>query len=268
MNKQIGFIGVGNMARAMIGGIIAKGDYAPTDIHVSKPHPEELKDYAEETGVVVEATNGDVAKKSDILFMAIKPNIYPDVFAEIKNDVDFDTVVVTIAAGQSIALTQKRFGRPIKLVRMMPNTPALVGEGMSAFTPNKNLDDDDIATVKAVLESFGKAEQVPENLMDAVTAVSGSSPAFVFMFIEAMADGAVAAGMPRAKAYTFAAQTVLGSAKMVLETGKHPGELKDMVTSPGGTTIDGVLALEGDGFRAAVADAVMTAAEKSTAMTD
>lgn len=268
MKKQIGFIGVGNMAQAMIGGIIAQGDYAPSDIHVSKPHLDDLKDYAEKTGVIVEKDNAAVAKAADILFMAVKPAVYPDVSAEIKNVVDFDTIIVTIAAGQSIVLTQKRFGYPIKLMRVMPNTPALVGEGMSAFTPNKNMTPEDIADVKVILESFGKAAQVPESLMDAVTGVSGSSPAFVFMFIEAMADGAVAAGMPRDQAYTFAAQTVLGAAKMVLETGEHPGALKDMVTSPGGTTIDGVLALEADGFRASVANAVITASEKSAAMSD
>lgn len=266
MNQHIGFIGVGNMARAMIGGIAKKGDISPSAIHVSGPHPDKFAAFAKTAGITVESDNTAVAEKSDILFLAVKPNVYEKVIAEIKNRVKDDAIIVTIAAGQSIALTEKRFGRDIKIVRVMPNTPALVGEAMSALSPNEQMTASDITTVKQLFESFGKAEIVPESLMDAVTGVSGSSPAFVFLFIEAMADGAVASGMPRAQAYTFAAQSVLGSAKMVLETGEHPGQLKDMVTSPGGTTIDGVLALEENNFRAAVADAVITAAEKSKEM--
>ena len=148
----------------------------------------------------------------------------------------------------------------------MPNTPALVGEGMAALTANALVTDAELALVLSIFRSLGKAEIVPETLMDAVTGLSGSAPAFVFMFIEALADGAVQTGMPRTQAYTFAEQTVLGSAKMLLESGKHPGELKDMVTSPAGTTIEGVLSLEANGFRSAVADAVIAATEKSSIM--
>ena len=148
----------------------------------------------------------------------------------------------------------------------MPNTPAMVGEGMTAVCPNEHLTEDEIAYVKSLLESFSRAEIVPERLMDVVTAVSGSSPAYVFMLIEAMADAAVSGGMPRKQAYQFAAQAVLGSAKMVLDTGKHPGELKDMVCSPAGTTIDAVKVLENEGMRSAVINAVCACVEKSREM--
>ena len=155
------------------------------------------------------------------------------------------------------------FGKEMKLVRCMPNTPALVGEGCTGFCTYSMVTEEEQETARKILESFGKAYPVPENLMDTVVGVSGSSPAYVFMFIEAMADEAVAEGMPRALAYEFAAQAVLGSAKMVLETGKHPGELKDMVCSPAGTTIQAVKVLEEKGFRAAVMDAMEACIEKS-----
>lgn len=148
----------------------------------------------------------------------------------------------------------------------MPNTPALVNEGMSALCPNKNIEDEELKIVKDIFDSFGKSEVVGEYLIDAVIGVSGSSPAYVFMFIEAMADAAVMAGMPRKQAYNFAAQSVLGSAKMVLESGKHPGELKDMVCSPAGTTIDAVKVLENEGMRSAVINAVCACVEKSREM--
>ena len=171
-----------------------------------------------------------------------------------------------IAAGQTLSANETRFGKPVKLVRVMPNTPALVGEAMSAVCFNANITPEDRTIVMAMLNSFGKAEEVPEKLMDAVTGVSGSSPAYVYMFIEAMADAAVADGMPRAQAYKFAAQSVYGSAKMVLETGKHPGELKDAVCSPAGTTIEAVAALEAGGFRNTVISAQRACSQKSRDM--
>ncbi len=207
-----------------------------------------------------------VAKKSDILILAVKPNLYPIVINEIKDLVKDDVIIVTIAAGKSIESTEKSFGRELKLIRTMPNTPALVGEGMTAVCPNKLITDNDINEVSKLLNSFSKVEVVSESLIDAVTSVSGSSPAYVYMFIEAMADAAVLQGMPRDKAYKFAAQTVLGSAKMVLETGMHPGALKDMVCSPGGTTIEAVAELEAKGFRSAVISAMNKCYKKSQEM--
>ena len=198
--------------------------------------------------------------------LSVKPYRYADVIEEIRDTVKQDVVIVRIAAGQTIAVNEARFGRNIKLVRAMPNTPALVGDGMAALCANSYVTDEEKNEVREIFESFGKAEFVAENMMDVVAGVSGSSPAYVYMFIEALADGAVLQGMPRQQAYTFAAQAVLGSARMVLETGMHPGALKDMVCSPGGTTIEAVASLEQVGLRAAVIRAVDVCTEKSKAM--
>lgn len=175
-------------------------------------------------------------------------------------------LLVSIAAGKSIASIESLFGREIKLVRAMPNTPALVGEGMSALCANARVSEAELAEIRAVFNSFGVCEFVPESMMDTVVGVSGSSPAYVYLFIEAMADAAVADGMPRAQAYKFAAQSVLGSAKMVLETGSHPGALKDAVCSPGGTTIEAVAILEEEGMRHAVIRAQRACVQKSKDM--
>ena len=174
--------------------------------------------------------------------------------------------MVTIAPGKTLEWLKGQFGKEVKLVRTMPNTPAMVGEGMTAACPNELVTEEEKAYVLHILEAFGKVEIVPERLMDAVVSVSGSSPAYVFMLLEAMADAAVAAGMPRQQAYKFAAQAVYGSAKMVLDTGRHPGELKDMVCSPAGTTIEAVRVLEKNGFRSAVMEAMKACAEVSGKM--
>lgn len=266
MEKIIGFIGSGNMASAMINGIVNKGDYKPNQVIISDVDQSKMQKLSSELGIIAASDNHSLAQKADILFLSVKPNIYQTVIKEIKDDIKDSCIIITIAAGQKIELTEKRFGHPIKLVRAMPNTPAMVGEGMTGITPNANITNDEINEIQSIFNSFGKVEVIPESLMDAVCAVSGSSPAFVFMFIEAMADGAVAAGMPRAQAYTFASQAVMGSAKMVLETGKHPGELKDMVSSPAGTTIDSVASLEKNGFRSAVMEAIRVCVKKSIAM--
>ena len=211
--------------------------------------------------------NAAVAEQADILFLAVKPIFFPEVIAEIKDAVKTDTLIVSIAAGRNLQYLKDAFDRPeLKLIRCMPNTPALVLEGCTGVCIGENVTEDETEQVLSLLRSFGIASVVPERLMDVVVGVSGSSPAYVFMFIEAMADEAVAAGMPRKQAYEFAAQSVLGSAKMVLETGKHPGELKDMVCSPGGTTIQAVKVLEEKGMRAAVMDAMDACIEKSKCM--
>ncbi len=266
MNNIIGFIGCGNMAQAMITGIIQEGSYGPEQIYVSDPNSKALSEMRTRCGIVPSQDNIPVAEVADILFLAIKPQFYPEVIDQIKDVVKDDTIIVSIGAGETIAANEARFGHPVKLIRVMPNTPAMVGEGMAALSPNTQVTKDEVLEIKDIFESFGQAEIVPETLMDAVTAVSGSSPAYVFMFIEALADGAVAHGMPRQQAYKFAAQAVVGSAKMVLETGKHPGELKDMVCSPAGTTIDAVAALEASGFRSAIIQAVDVCAHKSNDM--
>ena len=260
---KMGFIGSGNMGGAIIGGIVNGKIAVPSDILVSDKNENALKKINAEYGVNTTADNKAVAKAADVLFLCIKPQFLYFVIDEIKDSVSENTVIVSIVAGQSIEGITSAFGKKIKLIRVMPNTPALVGEGMAALTPNENVTKEEADIVLNVFNSFGKGELVSENLMDAVTAVSGSSPAYVFMMIEAMADAAVIGGMPRSQAYTFAAQAVMGSAKMALETGKHPGELKDMVCSPAGTTIDAVAVLEKEGFRSSIIDAMTSCMNKS-----
>ncbi|MBZ9686117.1 pyrroline-5-carboxylate reductase [Clostridium estertheticum] len=263
MNKIIGFIGCGNMGGAMIGGILNANLVAPSSIIVGDLNEKSLAESTLTYGIKTTTDNNEVAKISDIIVLSVKPNLYPIVIKQIKDQIKEDVIIVTIAAGKAIKSTEEMFGRKLKIVRVMPNTPALVGAGMSAICPSEMVTKAELSEIVKIFESFGKAEIVDEKLMDIVTAVSGSSPAFVYMFVEAMADAAVLGGMPRNQAYTFAAQAVLGSAKMVLETGKHPGALKDMVCSPGGTTIEGVAALEEKGFRNAIISAVRKTTQKS-----
>ncbi|WP_411681270.1 pyrroline-5-carboxylate reductase [Clostridium thailandense] len=266
MEKVIGFIGCGNMAQAMIGGIIKAKLVPESNIMASDLNETDLKHVAEDYGIKVTTDNNEVAKNADILILSVKPNLYAAVIEGIKNSIKENAVVVTIAAGKSIASTETSFGKKLKVVRVMPNTPALVGEGMSAVCPNDRVAEEEKEEIMEIFESFGKAEIVNEKLMDAVTSVSGSSPAYVYMFIEAMADAAVLDGMPRSQAYKFAAQAVLGAAKMVLATGMHPGELKDMVCSPGGTTIEAVATLEEKGLRSTVISAMRSCTRKSIEM--
>ena len=262
---RLGFIGAGNMAQAMIGGILAKEIVKKEDIIASAATQNTIDKVAKEFGINVTLDNREVAK-ADIVFLAVKPFYYEEVIDGIKDVVDEKQLIISVAAGKSVEWVENAFGGKKKIVRIMPNTPALVGEGMTAACPNEYMTKEEIAYVLTLLESFGRVEIIPERLMDTVVSVSGSSPAYVFMFIEAMADAAVSGGMPRAQAYQFAAQAVLGSAKMVLETGKHPGELKDMVCSPAGTTIEAVRVLEEKGFRSSVIEAMKTCEEISKSM--
>ena len=203
---------------------------------------------------------------ADIIFLAVKPQFYEEVLSEIRNALWEHKILVSIAPGKTLAWMESILKKPAKIVRTMPNTPCLVKEGMMGICANAQVAQDELSLVCKLCSGFSKTEIVPEHIMDVVTAVSGSSPAYVFMFIEAMADAAVEGGMSRKQAYTFAAQAVLGSAQMVLETGKHPGELKDMVCSPGGTTIQAVRVLEEKGMRAAVMDAMKACLDKSRSM--
>lgn len=263
---KIGFIGGGNMGGAIIGGIVSSKLYKAEEISVVDLFEDNVKKLVDKYGISDGKSNKAIAENSDILFLSVKPNVYFEVISEIKDSVNDNCIIVSIAAGKSIADVEELFAKNIKLVRVMPNTPALVGEGMAAICGNENVTPDELAKIEEIFNCFGKAEVVSEKMMDIVTAVSGSSPAFVYMFIEAMTDAAVLGGMPRKQAYKFAAQTVFGSAKMVLETGIHPGELKDMVCSPAGTTIEAVAELEKRGFRSSVIEAIRVCEEKSKAM--
>ena len=261
---KIGFIGCGNMAQAMIGGMINKVFCKPEDIIASARTERTLEEAASTYGIRTTLDNCEVAQQADVLILAVQPVFYEDVIGQIKNEVNKEAVIISIAPGKTIRWLADQFGSSeYKLVRTMPNTPALVGEGITGYTLSDSMHEEEQKLVCDVLECFGMAQQVPEHLMDVVVSVSGSSPAYVFLFIEAMADAAVADGMPRKQAYEFAAQAVLGSAKMVLETGKHPGELKDMVCSPGGTTIEAVRVLEEKGFRSSVIEAMKACTKKA-----
>ena len=263
-NMRLGFIGAGNMAQAMIGGVLQSGLLPKEEIIASAATQKTVDKVAAEWGIHTTLDNRQVAQ-ADVHFLAVKPVYFPEVTKEIKDILRPEQLIVSIAAGRSIGWLEDALGER-KIIRTMPNTPALVGEGMTAVCPNSLVTEQELEEVCAILGSFGGAEVVSESLMDAVIAVSGSSPAYVFLFIEAMADAAVAEGMPRQQAYRFAAHSVLGSAKMVLEMDRHPGELKDMVCSPAGTTIEAVRSLEQSGFRGDVMACMKACADKSRDM--
>lgn len=266
MSKKVGFIGCGNMGSAMVGGLIKSGFVNKEDIIISTKTESSAKRLEEELEVNITLDNKEVVKASDVIFLAVKPYMYKAVIEEIKEVLSKDKLIVTIAAGVSIKDMENWLGAGYKVIRTMPNTPALVGEAMSAICINKNVSKEELEYTCNLYKSFGEYVELDEKDFHGFIALCGSSPAYVFVFIEAMADAAVKLGIPRAKAYRMASQSVLGSAKMVLDTGKHPGELKDMVCSPGGTTIEAVAELEKQGFRNAVIEALVKCADKSKSM--
>ncbi|WP_034946954.1 pyrroline-5-carboxylate reductase [Erwinia oleae] len=266
MDKKIGFIGCGNMSQAIIGGMISAGQIKAENIWVYDRKPATNQAMHEKYGITPANSADELARQVDILFGAVKPNVILSVLKEISGSLNKETLVVSIAAGVTLDSLAGVLGHDRKLVRVMPNTPALVNEGMTSVTPNVLVTEEEANEIIAIFNGFGKAQRVPESMIHAVVGVSGSAPAYVFLFIEAMADAAVLGGMPRAQAYQFAAQAVKGAAQMVLETGKHPAELKDMVCSPGGTTIEAVKVLEEKGFRAAVIGAMQQCMAKSESM--
>jgi pyrroline-5-carboxylate reductase len=263
LSKRWGFIGSGKMATALARGMLRGGVAEAGDIIASDPLPEARNALAAETGVEVCETNIELVEQSQIVVLAVKPQSMPQVISEIRPVLTSGHLVISIAAGIPIAALSDGLGPGRRIVRVMPNTPALVGEGASAFALGPGVTSDDESIVKACLESVGRAVRVPEASLDAVTGLSGSGPAFVYLVIEALSDGGVRVGLPRNIATLLAAQTVLGAARMVLETGLHPGVLKDQVASPGGTTIAGLHALERGGLRGALIDAVEAATRRS-----
>jgi pyrroline-5-carboxylate reductase len=262
MKKKIGFIGAGKMAQAMIEGII-KSQLIPKENVMASANSEKTIEIIKKTyGILTTLNNREIAGYADILILAVKPELYVNVIKEIKNEIKPSAIIITIAAGISLMDIEQSFGFQVKAVRTMPNTPSLVGEGMSAICANIYLDESEISEVERLFHTFSKTERLDEKLMDAVPAISGSSPAYVYMLIEAMADGGVRQGIPRDQAYRLAAQAVLGAAKMVLDTGKHPGELKDNVCTPGGATIEAVVTLEEKQFRGSITAAMESCTNK------
>lgn len=249
--SNIGFIGAGNMGYAMLKGALSS--ISPENVGVTDRSFDKAESIAQETGVRHFESNADCVKNCKYVVFSIKPQVYENVVDEIRKFVDDSKIIISLAPNVSIEMLNGMFGKNVRVVRLMPNTPALVGEGMTGYCYDDAFFNEEEKTFLADLfNSFGKAVKVSEKIMSAVVCASGSSPAYVFMFIEALADSVVKYGMSRDDAYTFVAQTVLGSAKMVLESGEHPGVLKDRVCSPGGTTIRAVEKLEECGLRNAL----------------
>lgn len=266
MHKTVGFIGCGNMGRAILAGILDAGWVSPVKVMVSTSRADTQEEIRNQFSTQVTMDNREVARHSDILFIAVKPYLYEQVLKEIREEIRDETIIIGMAAGMTLTKMEDFLGKPFKLVKIMPNTPVAVKEGLIAMSFSPYLDEVEKENVIAMMSTIGKVSLIEERHMDVITGISGSSPAYVFMFIEAMADAAVKNGLPRKEAYEISAQAVLGAAKMVLETGIHPGTLKDMVTSPGGTTIEAVSVLEEKGLRHAVISAVDACISKSRDM--
>ncbi len=263
MIKNIGFIGCGKMGQAIMEGMLKAGVVQPETLKVSTSSAATLTKVEQKYHIKGSLHNQEIAEFADFLFLAVQPAIHNQVLAEIKNHLKEKVVIITMAAGVTIMQIETGIGRNVKVVRTMPNTPALVGEGMTAMSVNRAMTETDVEDVRQLLNSFGKTEVIMEELMDAVPAISGSSPAYAYLFIEALADGGVRDGISREQAYRMAAQSVLGAAKMVLDTGKHPAALKDDVCTPGGSTIQAVAALEENKFRDAILQAMKACTNKT-----
>jgi pyrroline-5-carboxylate reductase len=259
----IGFLGAGKMATALARGFVRAEIVFPKEIIAGDVSAAARTAFAKETGAKIAAANSDVLKFASVLILAVKPDQVAGVLAEQRGNFTNEHLLISIAAGVTLAKMEAALPAGARVIRVMPNTPALVGEAAAAFALGKSATAADGELAKKLLSAVGIAFQVKEPLLDAVTGLSGSGPAYVYQFIEALSDGGVAAGLPRDIATKLAAQTVLGAAKMVLETGQHPGALKDQVTSPGGTTIEGLHELEKGKLRATVMSAVRAATEKS-----
>ncbi len=265
MLGKVACIGAGAMGEALIGGMLQAKLVQPSDVFVADTDEVRLAHVKAAHGVEA-GSNEEVVAQAHTVIVAVKPDVVPAVLQEIGGALTQDACVVSIAAGVPLATIERHLPGGTAAIRAMPNTPCLVQTGAIELAAGTHATDAHVARARALFAAVGTVVTVPESLMDAVTGLSGSGPAYVYMFIEALADGGVQAGLPRDVAVKLAAQTVLGSARMVLETGRHPGELKDMVTSPAGTTIAGVMALERHGFRAACMSVVDEAARRSRAL--
>lgn len=262
-DKKIGVIGTGNMGRALIGGLINSGSSVSENIVCSDMKEGKVKRIEEEFGVATLDNNSDVARESEIIIYAVKPQIMALVLKETGDCLDMSKIVISIAAGVPLAAIESCLGKELRVIRVMPNVPALIMEGASAIAAGKNALPGDLTLAKAIFDSVGKSVIIEEELMDAVTGLSGSGPAYIFLIIDALSDAGVKVGLSREDALFLSAQTVLGAAKLLIETGEHPGRLKDSVTSPGGTAIAGLHTLEEGGLRTTLINAVEAATIRS-----
>ena len=256
MDKKIGFIGAGNMASTIIDGLTNNFEGINNHIYVTNRSRQKVEKLCDRLNINLCEDNTSLAKICNIIFLAIKPDMYGLVLNEIAPYVQEDTIIISLAAGITIKSIEGYFKCPMKIIRIMPNIPVTVGEGMIALSTNKNVTTEETNLAIELLSCTGKVDKIEEYMIDAVTTISGCAPAFIAMFVEALADGSVLQGMPRDKAYIYAAQTLVGTGKMMLEKEIHPAALKDIVSSPGGVTIEGVYSLEKNGFRRILMEAV------------
>jgi pyrroline-5-carboxylate reductase len=261
--RRVGFLGAGNMGDALIRGIVATGLVPPSALHVSDARPERLTQITKQYGIQGCPDNVALVRASDVVVLAVKPQTMASVLKEIAPAADGTKLFISVAAGVATSSLRAHLPGARRLIRVMPNTPALVLEGATAIARSDGLEAGDLEAAQELFGAVGRVVVLDEDALDAVTGLSGSGPAYVAIFIEALADGGVKMGLDRATAMTLAAQTVLGTARLILETGSHPGQVKDMVSSPGGTTIAGIAALEAAGLRSAVINAVERATLRS-----
>jgi pyrroline-5-carboxylate reductase len=259
----IGFIGAGNMAEALIRGLVRGNHVAAKQVLASAPRRERLDELEKLYGITVSKDNREIARSSNVVVLSVKPQIMDKVLAEISDQLKPGTLIISIAAGVDTESIETAVPEGVRVVRAMPNTPALVSAGATAIAAGKHASEVDLATATALFEAVGIAVVLEEYHLDAVTGLSGSGPAYIFLILEALADAGVKVGLSRRNAQRLAAQTVMGSAKMLLETDEHPGRLKDMVTSPGGTAIAGLHTLEEGGLRTTLINAVETATKRA-----
>ena len=265
-NKKIGFIGAGKMGGAIIKGLISSGFVAKENIFASESTPEAAQEAAERLGIEVITDNSKLITESDVVVLATKPYVIKKLLETLKHSFKENKLVISIAAGISTSSIEEILDNDVPVIRVMPNTPALVEEGMTAICRGRCANDDHAGLTKELFSKVGRSCEVPEHLIDAVTGVSGSGPAFFYLIIEALADGGVKLGIPKATALELAAQTALGAAKMILETGKHPSVLKDEVTTPGGCTAAGLATLEENAIRSAMIKTVADTAKSASCL--
>jgi pyrroline-5-carboxylate reductase len=263
LTQTIGFLGTGNMAEALIKGLIGSGVVEASQVYGSDPRPERCAEMRERYGIHATTHNEDVVRHAEIVVLSVKPQILPKVLDEVAPHLKPHALIISIAAGTPIAAIERRLSGPVRVVRTMPNTPALVGAGATAIAAGTHAQDDDVEATRRIFDAVGKTVVIDESQLDAVTGLSGSGPAYVFLIIEALSDAGVKMGLSRYNSLMLAAQTVLGSAKLLIETNEHPGRLKDMVTSPGGTAIAGLHTLEAGGLRTTLINAVEAATNRS-----
>lgn len=262
-SHTVGFIGAGNMAEAMIGGLVRGNHVRPERITASDPRKERLDELHKSLGIEASTNNRDIAQRCSLVVLSVKPQIMDKILREVGDQMKPGTLVVSIAAGVDTSTIEESLPEGVRVVRAMPNTPAMVGAGATAISAGKHATQEDMATAKALFDAVGITVELDESHLDAVTGLSGSGPAYIFLILEALADAGVKVGLSRRNAQRLAAQTVMGSAKMLLETDEHPGKLKDMVTSPGGTAIAGLHTLEQGGLRTTLINAVETATKRA-----